>query len=139
MDGTTEQNLAMPAGDGWRPDPAVPGRMRYWRDGAWTAHVAADGVQYDEPYLGTGNVRWQYGVVNIGMFASMDRMEEVLAAAGEQGWELITIYDKSSNWFANMEKGFMLLKRPVPAGVRLTEPEWCITISMPGQLSVRGR
>lgn len=45
---------------------------------------------------------------------SPDRMASVLAVAGENGWELVSIYDKSSNWFQGFEKGFMLLKRPVP-------------------------
>lgn len=52
----------------------------------------------------------------------------MLAAAGEAGWELVTIYDKSSNWFAEMEKGFMLFKRPVPPGARLGDTEWCMTL-----------
>ena len=33
--------------------------------------------------------------------------------------------DKQSNWF-DMEKGFLLMKRPVPAGV--TPKQWCITV-----------
>lgn len=43
-------------------------------------------------------------------------MVRALAQLGEHGWELVTVYDKSSNWFASMEKGFMLFKRPVPEG-----------------------
>jgi hypothetical protein len=49
--------------------------------------------------------------------------------AGERrfaGWELAATMDKQSNWFAGMEKGFILLKRPVPAGVTLEQ--WCITV-----------
>jgi hypothetical protein len=72
-------------------------------------------------------LRWQYAVVNLGMFNSADRMTGVLADAGHAGWELVTIFDKSSNWFASMEKGFMLLKREVPTDV---DPgEWCIQVS----------
>jgi len=71
-------------------------------------------------------VRFQYAVVNVGMFNSADRMAGVLGAAGENGWELVTVYDKSSNWMSNMEKGFMLLKRRVPEGV--TVRQWCITL-----------
>lgn len=69
--------------------------------------------------------RWQYAVVNTGAFKTAERMTEVLATAGAGGWELISIYDKASNWIGGTEKGFMLLKRPVPDNV---EPdEWCIT------------
>ncbi|WP_235045330.1 hypothetical protein, partial [Candidatus Microthrix parvicella] len=53
-----------------------------------------------------------------------ERMASVLGMSGQAGWELVTIFDKSSNWFVGMEKGFMLLRRRVPAGV---EPdEWAI-------------
>lgn len=72
-----------------------------------------------------GAQRWQYAIVNTGAFKSADRMTEVLATAGASGWELISVYDKASNWLGGLEKGFMMLKRPVPDDV---EPdEWCIT------------
>jgi hypothetical protein len=71
--------------------------------------------------------RWQYAVINIGSFNSSDRMQMVLGRAGSQGWELAATMDKQSNWFAGMEKGFLLLKRPVPAGV--TPNRWCISVS----------
>jgi hypothetical protein len=68
--------------------------------------------------------RWQYATVNTGSFDTPQRMATVLGNAGRIGWELVTVYDKSSNWFAGMEKGFMLLRREVPEGV---EPEsWSI-------------
>lgn len=69
--------------------------------------------------------RWQYAVVNIGMFGTAIRMTETLGAAGAGGWELISVFDKSSNWIVG-EKGFMLLKRPVPEG--LSPDEWCLNI-----------
>lgn len=74
-----------------------------------------------------GAPRWQYAVVNLGMFNSPERMSETLATAGANGWELVTIYDKTSNWWVAMEKGFMLLKRPVPDGV--TPDRWCLSIN----------
>lgn len=70
--------------------------------------------------------RFQYAVVNVGMFNSADRMAGVLGAAGENGWELVTVYDKASNWLGGMEKGFMLLKRRVPEGAGVSQ--WCITL-----------
>lgn len=71
-----------------------------------------------------GAPRWQYGVVNIGLFRSAERMQQVLATTGANGWELIGVYDEASNWLSGMEKGFMLLKRPVPDDI---EPaEWCV-------------
>jgi hypothetical protein len=72
--------------------------------------------------------RWQYRVVNVGAFFAAGRLVSTLAHLGEEGWELITIYDKSSNWLANMEKGFALFKRPVAEG---EEPEgpWADVVS----------
>jgi glycosyltransferase A (GT-A) superfamily protein (DUF2064 family) len=69
-------------------------------------------------------------LINLGAFNAMDRMQTVLGAAGSMGWQLVGIYDKQSNWSANMEKGFMVLRKPVQPGVRLADDQWCITISM---------
>ena len=49
--------------------------------------------------LGDGP-RFQHAIVNVGTFNSPERMEQVLATASRAGWELVTVYDKSSNWFA---------------------------------------
>ena len=70
--------------------------------------------------------RWQYAVVNIGSFNSAERMQSMLARAGSHGWELTATMDKQSNWW-NMEKGFLLLKRPVPEGHK--PQQWCIFVS----------
>jgi len=91
-----------------------------------------------EPYLVDGQVRWQYGVINIGAYNAMERMQAVLGQAGANGWQLISIYDKASNWQSGVEKGFMLLRKPVPPGVRLDDAEWCMTISMAND-RVKGR
>lgn len=73
-----------------------------------------------------GEERWQYAVVSTGTFNTGDRLQRMLAHAGEAGWELVTVYDKSSNWLAGLEKGFMLMKRPVPAG---SDPHgWCVVV-----------
>ena len=64
----------------------------------------------------TDLTRWQYRIVNLGMFNAPGRMQASFAKLGSAGWELVTMYDKSSNWFQGMEKGFALFKRPVPAG-----------------------
>lgn len=73
-----------------------------------------------------GVTRWQYAILDIGILYSRERMQHVLAQAGSQGWDLATSMDKASNWFAGMEKGFLLLKRPVPQGI---EPgSWCVTV-----------
>jgi hypothetical protein len=60
--------------------------------------------------------RFQYRIVNMGMFNAADRMATVFGALGSQGWELVGMYDKSSNWFNAMEKGFALFKRVVAEG-----------------------
>ena len=70
--------------------------------------------------------KWQYAIVNIGMFNSSSRMRDVLSVAGQNSWELVTIFDKGSNWMIGMEKGFVLLKRPVPEG--FTPKRWAIAI-----------
>ena len=67
--------------------------------------------------------RYQYRIVNLGTFNAPDRMVRAFAALGKDGWELVTMYDKSSNWFANIEKGFAIFKRTVPDGQE-PEGEW---------------
>ncbi len=114
---------------GWKPDPSLPGRLRYHDGSRWTDHVSANGETYEEPYLGEGHCRWQFGVINIGLFSAYERMAAVLGAAGETGWQLITVFDKQSNWNNWGEKGFMLFRRPVPPGVRLEPHQWCISLS----------
>ena len=57
-----------------------------------------------------GVQRWQYAIVNTGSFKSAERMTEVLATAGAGGWELVSVYDKASNWLGGLEKGFMMLE-----------------------------
>ena len=77
--------------------------------------------------FGPSERRWQYATVNTGMFNTHQRLADVLGQAGQLGWELVQVYDKSSNWWAGMEKGFMLLRREVPRGV---EPmAWSLQIS----------
>ena len=47
------------------------------------------------------------------------RLEELpggLFLEAGKGWELPATMDKASNWFNGLEKGFLLLKRPVPEG-----------------------
>lgn len=103
----------------------------------WVTVVNPSGATFD-PALPTdgdlaelsapigGAQRWQYAVAGIGSLNTPGRMAQVLTVAGSAGWELVGVYDKASNWFAGMEKGFMLLKRPVPAGT--TPEKWCITL-----------
>ena len=61
-------------------------------------------------------VRWQYRVVDTGTFFAAGNLADSLGKLGEDGWELVTVYDKGSTWIANMERGFALFKRPVPDG-----------------------
>jgi hypothetical protein len=80
--------------------------------------------------------RFQYRVINIGSFTSVARMQQALGESGKDGWELISVYDKSSNWFIGLEKGFMLFKRSVARGTTLRPEEWCETYSFEGTTSV---
>jgi hypothetical protein len=75
---------------------------------------------------------WQFAVINIGSFRAAGRFQRALGAAASQGWELVGVYDKASNWLSGMEKGFILLKRQVPPGARLREDEWCISLNLAG-------
>jgi hypothetical protein len=52
-------------------------------------------------------------------------MVKAFTVLGSSGWELVTIYDKSSNWFGGMEKGFALFKREVADGAEPDGP-WAI-------------
>ncbi len=60
--------------------------------------------------------RDQYEIVNLGMFDAMERMLSSFAELGADGWQLVATYDKASNWFTGMEKGFLLFMRVVPPG-----------------------
>jgi len=60
--------------------------------------------------------RWQYHVVNLGTINAAERMSAAFGHLGSEGWELVAMYDKSSNWLAGMEKGFAIFKRSVPDG-----------------------
>jgi hypothetical protein len=73
--------------------------------------------------------RWQYQVVNIGSFSAADRLVGALSELGAEGWELVTIYDKASNWLNGFEKGFALFKRPVAEGEDPVGP-WASTFSL---------
>ena len=54
--------------------------------------------------------------MGIGAFQQKERLVSALGTLGAQGWELVAVYDKASNWLVGMEKGFVLFKRPVPEG-----------------------
>jgi hypothetical protein len=69
-------------------------------------------------------VRFQYVIANLGIFGSKERMVLALAYLGQIGFELVTVFDKASNWFVGLEKGFMLFKRAVPPGESADGP-WC--------------
>jgi hypothetical protein len=92
--------------------------------------------QFKTPLEGIAS-RWQYAVVNTGSFNSQERMRTVLGNAGQSGWELTTVYDKSSNWLQGMEKGFMLMRRPVPEGVNVTSKRRNDEVPSSGGLSHR--
>ncbi len=76
-------------------------------------------------------LRWQYKVVNLGSYFTASRLAEALAHLGEDGWEVIGVYDKASNWLRDMEKGFLFCKRPVLPG-EAPEGPWAATVSSAG-------
>ena len=112
----------------WLPDPTDPTRLRWWNGQQWSDHVDENGEVLIDPMVKFDGIRWQYSVVNIGSFGAMSRMASVLGLSGSQGWELVGVYDKASNWFQGMEKGFMLFKRPVPVGVKIADDQWCVDL-----------
>lgn len=61
-------------------------------------------------------VRWQYCIIATRVFNQEERLLATLGEAGARGWELVTVFDKASNWLQGFEKGFLLLKRPVAEG-----------------------
>ena len=67
----------------------------------------------------TDYVRWQYRIVDVGPDTARS-LGIALSYFGQRGWELQTVFDKSSYLFEGLETGFVLLKRPVPVDA---EPE----------------
>ena len=65
-----------------------------------------------EPY----DTRWQYRIVNLGAAFAAKRLGITLSYFGQHGWELVSVYDKSSNWLGGVENRFMLFKKAVPPG-----------------------
>jgi hypothetical protein len=72
------------------------------------------------------HTRWQYRIVNLGAFFTGERLQSTLARLGAEGWELIAVYDKASNWIAAMEKGFALFKRPVAPDESAPPDGWAV-------------
>jgi hypothetical protein len=77
--------------------------------------AAEDDLLDDEPPPPSAN-RWQYRVVNIGVFNAPQRLAMILGQLGAQGWELVHVYDKASNWMQQSENGLAIFKRPVAPG-----------------------
>jgi hypothetical protein len=59
----------------------------------------------------------------IRMFNTAARIGTTLSVFGQAGFELVSMYDKASNWIAGGENGFMIFKRAVPEG-ELPDGEW---------------
>lgn len=80
-------------------------------------------------------MRWQYAIANVGTIDTAQRLERVLGKLGSDGWELVNVYDKSSNWIGGAEKGFVLFKRAVLPG---EEPEvaWAVHVDKAGNVLV---
>ena len=91
--------------------------------------AAPPAQQTDDPDTYAGPF-WQFAVINVGMFRAIDRFQRALGVAASQGWELVGVYDKASNWLSGM--GFILLKRQVPPGAQVRDGEWCITLNLSG-------
>jgi hypothetical protein len=68
------------------------------------------------------------------MFATSQRLVTVLGAMGSDGWELVNVYDKASNWIAGTEKGFILFKRSVAPGDEPLEGLWAVEVDKSGRL-----
>jgi hypothetical protein len=58
--------------------------------------------------------RFQYEIVSLGVFNVADKMVNAFSHLGSNGWELVGIFDKSSNWLGSgFEKGFAVFKREI--------------------------
>src|SRR5690606_10841781 len=78
--------------------------------------------------------RWQYAVASIGTFSTGERLVRVLGALGADGWELVNVYDKASNWLGGTEKGFILFKRAVGPGEQPIGGLWAVEVDKTGTL-----
>jgi hypothetical protein len=78
-------------------------------------------------------VRWQYAVANIGVVDAASRLAAVLGRLGADGWELVGVFDKASNVFSGMEKGFVLFKRPVGPAEE-AEGGWAVQVDRHGRI-----
>jgi hypothetical protein len=80
---------------------------------------------------GVTSSRWQYQVVDIGIFNTGSRLTAALGRLGSEGWELVAMYDKASNWLTNMEKGFAIFRREV-LGDEEPDGPWAVWIKGDG-------
>lgn len=76
----------------------------------------ADEVEVELPDAEPYDTRWQYRLVNVGAFFAPSRLGMTLSFFGQRGWELVSVYDKASNWLNGIENGIILFKKPVPPG-----------------------
>ena len=60
--------------------------------------------------------RYQYRIVNLGIFDAEDRMLQSFAELGADGWQLVATYDRGANWLQGLEKGVVLFMRTVAKG-----------------------
>lgn len=88
-------------------------RWREWARQERSAGVWAGEMRRMESVRLPVTTKWEYKVVDIGFFFVQSRLESTLARLGQDGWELVTVYDKASNLGTGMEKGFVLFKRPL--------------------------
>jgi hypothetical protein len=101
---------------GWYDDPHAAGQQRYFDGERWTDQRRSTAPTVEE------RDGWQYQIIDLGLFSAAERMTSAFGVLGSEGWELITVFDKSSNWIAGGEKGFAIFKRRVPAGIEPEEP-----------------
>ena len=84
-------------------------------------------------------VRWQYAVVSLGAFGAVGRLTKTLGHLGSEGWELVHVYDKASNWFNGMEKGFALFKRLIPPGQEPDDGTWAVHYDANGTITAKAQ
>ena len=58
---------------------------------------------------------WEYRAVAVGGFNSVTEFQTALDRMGGQGWELVTVTDKASNWLGGTDKVIAVFKRYHPA------------------------
>ncbi|MEY3640329.1 MAG: hypothetical protein RLZZ199_134 [Actinomycetota bacterium] len=72
--------------------------------------------------------KFQYQIIDLGIFNVPDKIEKTFGHLGQNGWELVGVFDKASNWLKGHERGFAIFKREVGDEVKANS-RWARVVS----------